>query len=250
MKVIISPAKTMQTDPATMPVTKTPAYLEQTRRLLTELKKLSFAELKKLYQASDNITLENKERFAAMNLTRDLTAAIFAYQGQVFQHIKADEMDVNELDYLQEHLRILSGFYGLVKPFDGIVPYRLEMGNKLPIDEHKNLYEFWGDALYRDLFSDEDIVINLASKEYAQVISKHLKKDDQFITVEFSKLTKGKLRQLGMMSKSGRGAMVRFMAENQVDRVENLKEFSFQDLFYSEEYSDQNTMVFLKQDAG
>lgn len=245
MKVIISPAKTMRQDPKAMQVNEVPPYPKQTRKLLKALQKLSFSELKELYNASDAIAELNHQRFAKMKLEEDLTAAIFAYQGQVFQHINVAEMMESELEYLQKHLRILSGFYGIVRPFDGIVPYRLEMGNKLSVGKAENLYDFWRDVLYQDLFGENDVVINLASKEYFQVISKHLKKEDQFITVEFSKKVNGKLRQLGMMSKSARGEMVRFMAEKNVEDPKELQEFRYEELKFAPEFSDDRKFVFL-----
>lgn len=246
MKIIISPAKTMRVDTETIPVQQVPAYREETEKLLKVAKEMSFAKLQKMFGTSDKLTQENLERFANMDLDKDLTPAILAYEGQVYQHIDIRSLGQVELDYLQNHLRILSGFYGIVKPLDGIVTYRLEMGNKIKVGKKENLYEFWGTKLYKDLYAENDVVINLASKEYFQVISKHLKDKDRFITVEFAKIMNGKLRQLGMESKMARGEMVRFMAQNQVEELEQLHDFTFRDLHYSQEHSDDKKLVFLK----
>ncbi len=248
MKIIISPAKTMQIAPQKLPVTAKPAYRKQTEILLKAAKQMSFSELQKMWHTGDKLTKENQERFAQMNLDQDLTAAILAYQGQVYRHIAVDRLKTAELDYLQKHLRILSGFYGIVKPLDGIVPYRLEMSNKIRVKEFDNLYDFWGDTLYQDLYADGDTIVNLASKEYSQVISKHLQSQDQLLTIEFVQEKQGKLRQLGMVSKMARGEMVRFMAEHKVEDPEQLQSFTYRNLSYSDKYSDGQNMRFIEKD--
>lgn len=246
MKIIISPAKTMRVDTKTFSVKNVPVYREQTEKLLTAVKKMSLEELQKMYKTSEQLTQVNFERFMEMDLNKDLTPALIAYQGQVYQHINVKNLNETEINYLEKHLRIISGFYGLVKPFDGIVPYRLEMSNKLKIDEKKNLYEFWGDTLYQDLFAEDDSVINLASKEYFSVISPYLKENDRFINVEFAKEENGKTKQLGMVSKMARGEMIRYLAENQIEKIEQIKEFKFRNLNFSEKYSTENTMMFIQ----
>ncbi len=127
--------------------------------------------------------------------------------------------------YIEEHLRILSGFYGILKPFDGVTPYRLEMQAKLSVNGKKDLYDFWGERLYLELISSDSQIINLASKEYSKAIEKYLTPKDSFITVEFCELREGKLKQKATLAKMARGEMVRFMAENKIQKPEGMKEF-------------------------
>ena len=148
----------------------------------------------------------------------------------------------------QENLRILSGFYGLLRPFDGVVPYRLEMQAKLKTESTKDLYSFWGAALAEQLFSETDCIINLASKEYSQCISKYLTPDVRFITCVFGEESDGKIIEKGTLCKMARGEMVRFMAEQQISEPEQLKAFEGRNHRYSPEHSDENTFVFLKKE--
>jgi cytoplasmic iron level regulating protein YaaA (DUF328/UPF0246 family) len=124
-------------------------------------------------------------------------------------------------DYVQEHLRILSGFYGVMRPMDGVVPYRLEMQAKVAVCGHKNLYDFWGDSLYREVIGDSRIVINLASEEYSKCIERYLQLDDRYITCIFGELEGDKVVQKGVYAKMARGEMVRFMAGIHVDEPEH-----------------------------
>lgn len=224
-----------------------PDFLNKTELLLAEIQKKSVKQLKEMWQVKDKLAQLNYQRFAKMNLEENLTPAIYAYQGQVYKHINPEKLNEDALNYLARNLRIISGFYGLVEPLNGIVPYRLEMSNKLQVQENKNLYEFWGDLLYKELTRDNDLVINLASQEYSKVISEHLHPDDNFIDIEFVKEKNDKIRQLGMLSKMARGELVHFMAENNVKTPEAIKEFRYRDLAYSEKYSQHDKIVFLEQ---
>ena len=153
------------------------------------------------------------------------------------------------LDYVQEHLRILSGFYGIIKPLDGVVPYRLEMQAKLKIENAKDLYAYWGKRLAEHLFAETDCIVNLASKEYSICISKYLPDHVRMITCVFGEEKDGKIIEKGTMCKMARGEMVRFMAEHQIEDVEAIKAFDRLDYHYSEERSDETIYVFIKETA-
>ena len=153
------------------------------------------------------------------------------------------------LDYVQEHLRILSGFYGIIKPLDGVVPYRLEMQAKLKMENAKDLYAYWGDRLAEHLFAETDCIVDLASKEYSICVSKHLPDHVRMITCVFGEEKDGKIIEKGTMCKMARGEMVRFMAEHQIEDVEAIKAFDRLDCHYSEERSDETTYVFIKETA-
>ena len=148
MKIIISPAKKMKTDDV-LPWRDLPAFLEKTDRLLAALRAMPAARLKSLWKGSDAIAGENLRRLERMDLRRGLTPAILSYEGIQYRYMAPDVFTDAQFDYLQEHLRILSGFYGVLRPFDGVTPYRLEMGARLKTEGARDLYAFWGDKLAR-----------------------------------------------------------------------------------------------------
>ena len=136
------------------------------------IRALSYEEAKDLWRCNDKIAALNYERFQKMNLLKALTPALIAYEGIQYQYMAPEVFTQKEWDYVQEHLRILSGFYGVLKPLDGVVPYRLEMQAKACAGRTGNLYEFWGDKLYREIDDGDRIILNLASKEYFKCIEK------------------------------------------------------------------------------
>ena len=238
MKIIISPAKKMNVDTDCLPIQGLPKFLPEAERLCEEIRGYTYQEQKALWKCNDKIATLNMERFRDMNLKTSLTPAILSYEGLQYQHIAPQVFTEKELTYIQEHLCILSGFYGVLKPFDGVTPYRLEMGTKMAIEG------FWGDKLYQSVMDEDGTIINLASKEYSQSISKYILPKDRFITVEFGEVHNGKVKQKGTFSKMARGEMVRYMAENQIEDVEKIKEFHVMGLQYAEEFSDVNKIVF------
>ena len=185
-------------------------------------------------------------------LERSLTPAILAYEGLQYQHMAPVVFTEDALCYAQEHLRILSGFYGVLRPLDGIVPYRLEMQAALSVDGKKDLYEFWGGTLYEALQEGnaDGMIGNLASKEYARAVEPYRKPGDLFLTVVFAERCDGKLRQKGTCAKMARGEMVRFLAETRASSPEAMKDFSALDYRYQESCSDGDTWVFVREETG
>ena len=180
-------------------------------------------------------------------MERLLTPAIISYEGIQYQYMSPMVLSEDGLDYIQKHLRILSGFYGILKPFDGVTPYRLEMQAKASVGGFKDLYEYWSDSLYQELTSDGDhVILNLASKEYSKCIEKYVGKDDLFVTCVFGELIDRKVVQKGTLAKMARGEMVRFLAENQVDTLEDVKQFQGLGYHLSEELSSAKEFVFIK----
>ena len=247
MKIIISPAKKMNMDTDSFSCQSLPVFLPQTEQIYNKLKTMSYDELKTLWKCNDKIAALNAKRLQHMDLRKNLTPAILAYEGIQYQYMAPGIFTEAEYTYIQKHLRILSGFYGILRPFDGVVPYRLEMQAKLPLAEKKDLYAFWGDALAEHLFSETDCIINLASKEYSICISKYLPPTVRFITCVFGEWKNGKIIEKGTICKMARGEMVRFLAENQIDDPEKIKTFSRLHYQYSDEHSDAHTYTFLLQ---
>lgn len=238
MKVILSPAKKMVRADDDFTYKDLPVFLEDSRRLLAELRSCDEAELKKIWKCSEKLVQENVKRLQEADLERNLSPAVFSYTGLAFQHMAPGAMTNEGLAWLQEHLRILSGFYGILKPFDGITPYRLEMQAVLP--ETGSLYDFWGERLYRQL--DDDLIINLASKEYSDAVLPYA--DGRVITIVFAEEKNGKLIQKGTYAKMARGEMTYWLAENRIEDPEQIKTFR-NACRYSDEHSDDNTFVFI-----
>ena len=188
LKIIISPAKKMVSDPDSLPCTGMPQFMEKTERLKSLLQSKSYAELKKLWSCNDSIAELNYQRLENMDLYRNITPAILAYDGIAFKYMAPAVFDGEQFEYIQSHLFVLSGFYGVVRPFDGVVPYRLEMQARLKTDGFKNLYDYWSRDIYECVTDGCDTVINLASEEYSKTVSKYLTDDVKFITVTFADL--------------------------------------------------------------
>jgi len=246
MKVIISPAKKMKTDLESQLSMTRPVFLKKTEKLKKWIQQLSYEQQQALWQCNDGIAQENARRFAHMDLHKNLTPALLAYEGIQYQYMAPVVFENQEYLYVQEHLRILSGFYGVLKPFDGVVPYRLEMQAKVHLDGLKSLYAFWGDAIYREVMDDSRTVINLASKEYAKCVEKYLKPGDRWITCIFGELVKGKVVQKGVYAKMARGEMVRYMAAQGIQEPEHMKAFCWSGYRFEEGLSDKATYVFVK----
>ena len=247
MRIILSPAKKMNVDTDTIAPVGTPVFLSDAERIMCWIKGLSYAEAKKLWACNDKIAELNYRRFADMDLHHRLTPAILSYEGIAFQYMAPSVFEDGQFAYVQEHLRILSGFYGVLRPMDGVVPYRLEMQAKAGIDGTKNLYEYWGDRLYREVLDDSRVIVNLASKEYSRCVESYLTKDDRFISCVFGELENGKIVQKGVYVKMARGEMVRFMAERSIVHPEGMREFDRLGYRFSTELSTETEYVFLKR---
>lgn len=249
MKIIISPAKKMNVDTDTMEALQLPVFLEETQLLMSWIKGLSYEELKKLWACNDKIAEQNFERFRFMDLKRNLTPALISYEGIQYQYMAPSVFSQKEWDYVQEHLRILSGFYGVLRPLDGVTPYRLEMQAKAAAGEAKNLYEFWGRRLYEQVIDESRVIVNLASKEYSKAVEKYLTPEDTYITVVFGEWKDGKVIQKGTQAKMARGEMVRYLAEHGIEQPEEMKKFNRLDYAFREELSSETEYVFVKWES-
>ena len=246
MKIIISPAKKMKTDTDGLPFLGLPVFLPDAEKLKEWIRALSYEEAKKLWACNDKIATENYERFRDMDLERNLTPALLSYDGIQYTYMAPVVFEDSQYDYVQDNLRILSGFYGVLKPMDGVTPYRLEMQAKAVVDGYKDLYDFWGDRLYREVMDESRTVINLASKEYSKCIEKYLQPEDRYITCVFGEFEKGKVVQKGVYAKMVRGEMVRFMAEKQILEPEEMRDFNWSSYRFREDLSDDENYIFIR----
>lgn len=274
MKIIISPAKKMNVTDA-LAWSGMPVFLEQAEELKRFVQGLSYEEAKALWKCSDKLARLNYERFVHMELSKNLTPAILSYEGIQYQYMAPAVMEASALEYIQEHLRSLSGFYGVLKPFDGVVPYRLEMQARARVNGCRDLYDFWGDRIYREVISDGcpdwknasggnrsdrrnasggnhpdrkdmfgGVIVNLASKEYAKCVETYAGEHDRLITVVFGEEKNGRVVQKGTMAKMARGEMVRYMAEKRIETPEEIQSFDRLNYVFRPERSSAREYVF------
>ncbi len=248
MRMIISPAKKMNTDTDTLPCAGLPPFMEKTEELLRWIQTLTYAEAKKLWSCNDKLAVLNYGRFQEMELRRGLTPALISYEGIQYQYMAPAVFSRGEWAYVQKHLRILSGFYGVLRPLDGVTPYRLEMQARAKAGGAKDLYTFWGDRLYREVLDEDRLIVNLASKEYSRCIEPYLRPGDRFLTCVFGEWKQEKVIQKGTQAKMARGEMVRFMAEHEIRRPEELKAFDRLNYCFREELSSENEYIFTKKE--
>lgn len=256
MLVVLSPAKNLDYDSHVPTNTATqPALMDDTVKLVERSRELSPAQLGSLMSISDKLAVLNAERFADFSLpftVDNARQALFAFNGDVYSGLDAYSMQPATLEYAQAHLRILSGLYGVLRPLDLMQAYRLEMGTKLDNERGKDLYAFWGDiithALNKALAAQGDnVLVNLASNEYFKSVKKK-QLDGMIITPQFKDKKNGQYKVISFYAKKARGAMARFILENQVEDVAGLQAFNWQGYYYSEEDSTQTAPVFLREE--
>lgn len=244
MKIIIAPAKIMKIDRDSFPIQSKPQFLDKTRILEKFLKSRSNEQLKDLWHASENVTKQSILQLENMNLDERLTPAILAFSGIQYQYMAPDLFTQPALDYIQKNLRILSGFYGMLRPFDGVCPYRLELNTKMVGFRDYSLYHFWGSDIAENLFQEDNIVIDLASKQYTRLVKPYLSQGRQLITVDFQELKNDKWKTVGVHAKMARGEMVRYIAEKQIKNPTDLQDFNDFEFQFEPDVSTKDHYVF------
>lgn len=254
MLMVISPAKTLDyTSPLATQTHSLPRYLEQSSQLVEVLRTLAPNELAELMKLSDKLAGLNVARFSEWQpdfTLENAKQAILAFRGDVYTGLDADSLSADDFSYAQQHVRILSGLYGVLRPLDLMQPYRLEMGTKLKNSAGANLYEFWGeritDSLNQCLAEQQtNVLLNLASNEYFKAVKpKHLQAT--LIDVDFKDLKNDQYKIISFYAKKARGMMARYVIQNKIDTVDGLKNFSEQGYAYSAAQSKPNHLVFLR----
>ena len=255
MIILLSPAKTLDYEESDIDISYTvPSLLSKSKILIENLKNKEATEISDLMNISEKLALLNSERYKSWKglkkVSNNSKPAIFVFKGDVYQGLNIESFNKEDLEYSQNHLRLLSGLYGLLRPLDIIEPYRLEMGTKLKTNEGKNLYEFWdqriSDSIINDLKSlKSNTVINLASNEYFSSI-KSIEKNTNIISPAFKDLSKGKYKIISFYAKKARGLMASWILKNKIEAGEDLVNFNLDGYSYSEENSSQNSPVFLR----
>ena len=247
MRLIISPAKKMRVDTDTLAPLGLPRFVDDAQVLLDWMRAQTPAQLQELWGCNDAIAEQNLRRVREMDLRRGLTPALLAYDGIQYQYMAPAVFEESMLAYVQEHLRILSGFYGVLRAMDGVVPYRLEMGARAAVGEARDLYDFWGPRIHDAVVEGDPVVVNLASLEYSRCVADHLVPGETYVTCIFGELKAGKVVQKATYAKMARGEMVRYAAETCATTPEQLKAFDRMGYAYDEARSDELTYVFAKR---
>ena len=252
MKILLSPAKSLDIK-SELPTTKTSSicFEKEAQHLNSILKTKNPKELSDLMSISSKIADLNYERNHSWSLpftTSNARQAVYAFSGDVYRGLDAYSIENDKIDFMQNSVRIISGLYGLIKPLDLIQPYRLEMGTKLSIDSNRNLYDFWrkkiSEKLNNELIHNEPL-INLASNEYFKAIDTKVIKSDIY-SFNFKQFKNGSYKTIAIFSKKARGMMTRFIINNQIDDINGLKLFDYNDYSYHESLSNDKELVFTR----
>ena len=255
MLITISPAKTLDfTDLGRCQKSSTPDFLKESRQLIKATRKLSPDELSELMAISQKLALLNYQRYREWKTPftlRNAKQALLAFKGDVYEGMSAQSFADDDLAFAQEHLRILSGLYGVLRPLDLIQPYRLEMGTRLKTDRGANLYEFWGDKITKSLNTtlrqQDNVLINLASNEYFKsVITKKL--DARIITPEFKDAKSGHYKVISFYAKKARGLMSAFIIKNRLQQPEDIQSYDECGYSYNESLSSPDKWVFTREE--
>nr|WP_213394856.1 peroxide stress protein YaaA [Yoonia sp.] len=252
MLVVISPAKSLDMTPVQIPATA-PAFQDDALRLAKTARGLSLGDLKSLMAISDDLARLNRDRFAAFAADpapEAVKPAALAFNGDTYQGLEAKTLSADDLHWAQDHLGILSGLYGLLRPLDAIQPYRLEMGSKLKTRRGASLYEYWGDTIAKALNAraadvGTDLLVNCASQEYFGAVDRKALKL-RVITPSFMEVKDDKPRIVSFFAKRARGAMARFIVENRLTAAEAIKDFTSGGYAYDANLSDGDTWVFVR----
>jgi cytoplasmic iron level regulating protein YaaA (DUF328/UPF0246 family) len=253
MIFILSPSKSMYKDRRVLPKYTHPVFEKDCRQLVKIIQRLTFKDIQKMMKTSEILTWETKDTFASFPeiITQDNSnSALLAYKGDVYQGLKAETLTNSDLDFAQNHLRILSGLYGVLKPFDLIYPYRLEMGLPLKIKNYKNLYQFWGDKITSELTTSiaeqkNKILINLASGEYFSGLQTK-KFPFPIYHMEFKENKNGKLTGNSITNKKMKGVMANFIIRNKVQKPKELMSFSEDGFIFSPLHSSEFHYTFIR----
>ena len=252
MKIVISPAKSLDFE-TSVPTKKFTEgiFLNEAEKLNSVLKKKSPKVLSKLMGISPNLGELNWQRNQDWHLPFNLhnaKQAVFAFKGDVYLGLDAYSLSIDKIEQLQKKLRILSGQYGLLKPLDLMQPYRLEMGTKLKVGRKDNLYQFWDNKITEVLnseMSEDEVLVNLASNEYFKVIKSKLLKSPVIKPV-FKDYKNGQLKMIGFFAKKARGLMVRYIVDNSIEKVEDLKGFDYEGYAFDMNLSTEKELVFTR----
>ena len=252
MKILLSPAKSLDYK-SDLPTLKTSegCFLNEAQYLNNILKEKSPKDLSELMGISSSLGELNYQRNNSWSLPfsqKNARQSIYAFSGDVYRGLDSYTVEEGKIDFMQNSVRIISGLYGLLKPLDLIQPYRLEMGTKMSVDDNKNLYEYWRQKITSQLnkeLADDEPVLNLASNEYFKAIDSKVVKTDIY-TANFKQLKNGDYKTIAIFSKKARGMMTRFIIDNNITDVNDLKSFNYDNYIFHESLSSEKEFIFTR----
>lgn len=247
MKIIVTPAKKVKTEVDYFEVESQPVLLEYTKTILSSLRQLKMDDLQKILKCSDNIAKKTYDLYQHMNLYKHQVPALMAFQGIQFDHLSGELFSYEEYDYIRKHIVILSGFYGILRPFDGIVPYRLELNDPIRIGTFKNLYQFWNRIIYDQLIVDDHQLLDLGAKQYSRMIHKYLDDSIEYVQCRFKERIHGQLVERGVYVKIARGEMIRYLVTHQITDFEAVKSFCMLGYCFDPALSSSRQYVFVRE---
>ena len=255
MIIVLSPAKTLDYEFESPHDYSVPSFLNQSSKLISQLKKKEPKDIASLMGLSDKLASLNYDRYQTWSASKKLSSSskpsMLVFKGDVYQGLQAEDLSKSEMKFAQKHIRILSGLYGILKPLDLMKPYRLEMGTKLETSEGKNLYEFWGNKVQKNVLEElfnhkSDLLINLSSKEYFTVLGK-LPEEVNVVSPTFKDYKNGKYKIISFYAKKARGLMAKWIIQNKITDFEELVKFDVDGYKYSKSESTSTVPVFLRK---
>jgi len=255
MLIVVSPAKTLDyTTPPKIKKFTLPDYLDDSAELIHRMRELSSLDISELMKVSTKIADLNFDRFEVWDkkfTEKNAKQAVLAFKGDVYTGLDAESFSAKDFNFAQKHFRMLSGLYGLLRPLDLMQAYRLEMGTRLSNERGKNLYEFWGDTVTEGLNAQLKAVkskylINLASNEYFKVVKPKVL-NGEIITPAFKELKNGEYKMIGVYAKKARGLLSRYIIQNQLSDIEDIKSFDLEGYKFNKKVSKGNNWVFTRK---
>lgn len=249
MLIVITPAKVMKRDNAFLPFATLPQRLKDTQLILDYLKTLEVNQVKKMLKCNDHIALDTYRNYQMMELTTNLVPAILAYDGIQYQNMGCNIFSDDDFDYASKHVRILSGFYGVLRAMDGVVPYRLELNNDIKMDGYNNLAAFWNRKMYDDLVKDDHVILDLGAKQYTRMITKYRTAKVNYVKCYFKEAINGELKEIGVYVKIARGKMCQYLIKNKINLLEEVKQFNELGYYFNQDLSNEENYVFVRKKA-
>ncbi len=246
MIVILSPAMRMVKDDGMAPLSA-PIFLDKSKEIDAALHQQTPAQLAEVWLCSDKAVQKYQRAYLEGPKDREPTPAILSFAGIAYQYLGPSAFTDEQFAWVQDHVRILSGYYGILKPMDGVVPYRLEMKSPLAVGQSKDLYAFWEDSLYQNCLDDDRVILNLASKEYSKAIEPYCTKDDRFVNVFFEEKENGRYAIKGVYAKMARGDMTAWLAEKQIHDVDQVKQYDHMHYHFDDVRSDDTHFHFVRE---
>lgn len=247
MKIMIAPAKKMRNDIDYLEARQQPVFFRDAKKIIKQLKTLSIDEIRNTLRCSESIAKQAFLLYRVFDEKEKGIPSLLAYDGIQYTYMSPHIFPDEYYDYVEEHLRILSGCYGILKPMDGVQPYRLELDNAIPRAGYRNLYAYWGRRIYQQLTKDDHEILDLASRQYSRIITRYLSAKDHYVRCYFMEEEAGTYREKGVYVKMARGEMVRYLAEIHAQHVEDAKGFQRLHYHYRADLSDASHYVFTRK---